>query len=155
MPDKIQYTPTAEEERFLRSCQPERLSLSQVAHRDWQRLHWLLSQCVPTFLEAEALLICEALHPLIPAGSPELVLILSSWVSQQVQKRKVQAHPEMAVEALLSRLEHLGPGECLALWYAVERYWLARARDEHASAHELLRDVGLVPKGTHSSASVG
>jgi hypothetical protein len=112
-----------------------------IAKRDLDRYYILLSRSLPTFLESEALFICHALND--SRGNPRMIHRI--WVdvcevlddSDQVDFNKI---------ALVERLKALTPFECMAVFDAVERYWVGHYHMDDETSKKRLREVGLVAK---------
>ena len=118
-------------------------SISTVADRDLHRYYALLARALPTFTEAEASLLVDALNGLIT--EPHTAHLLWANIEDALGDGLAE---KWGVDgpALVARLRALTPFAALAVADAAERWWNGPHTDEARAAS--LRAVGLT-KGEH------
>jgi hypothetical protein len=120
---------------------PADQSFVETVRRDLTRYYFLLPRALPTFSDAEASLIVDALNGTI--FHPETIGLLWAEIDEAVRNAGLAEKWRVDGAALVSRLRDLSFVEALAIVDAVERFWRGPYRQEGPMRERLLA-VGLV-----------
>ena len=139
---KFRAKETLKEELEARAMPDEALSPSLVAQRDLERYYALLPRVLPTFSEAEAYLIVDALNgSLCPS---ELIHVHWMTIEDAILLDHLDQKWNLDGKQFLARLHQFSPFELIAIRDAAERFWHIVSRKDHPPSDEVLRQVGLV-----------
>jgi hypothetical protein len=110
-----------------------------TAQRDLDRYYTLLARSLPTFTEAEASLLMDALNGTI--AMPQTAHLLWAEIDDAIRLDRLDEKWGVDGQALHERLRALTPFQAMAILDAKERYWL------HPNEPDALQRVGLVKQG--------
>jgi hypothetical protein len=118
---------------------PSERTVAIAADRDLHRYYYLLRLALPSFSEAEASLIVEALNGLLTEA--HTARLVRANIQDAIEEGLAAKHG-VDGDALLARLRALSEFEQMAIADAAERFWAGPYRKEDMG--EALRAVGLV-----------
>jgi hypothetical protein len=117
---------------------PSERTLAIAADRDLHRYYYLLRLALPSFSEAEASLIVDALNGLLTEA--HTARLVRANIEDAIEEGLAAKHGVDGA-ALLARLRALSEFEQMALADGAERFWAGPYRSDDMGA--ALRDVGL------------
>jgi hypothetical protein len=114
-----------------------------TARRDLERYYYIIRTSTPTFSEAEARLLVDALSGIIT--EPHTAHLLWAVVDDAIRLGRLDEKWGVDGWELVRHLRHdLTPFEALAVADAVERVWSLMAEAKSARITDVLTGVGLV-----------
>jgi hypothetical protein len=117
--------------------------------RDLERYYALLPRVLPTFSEAEAYLIVDALNGSLCQS--ELIHVHWVTIEDAILLDHLDQKWNIDGKQFLARLHQFSPFELIAIRDAAERFWHIVSSKDHPPSDEVLRQVGLVSRSASAT----